>query len=115
MIQGVLSNPEMMGKIMGMAQSLGGTQEPEEKKSEDGAQQPENTAQSPPDLSQMNLLSGLLQKGNLDGDQQTLLKALTPYMSSSHIGKLRRAMQAAAIADLATSMLGNRMAGDGHV
>ena len=100
-IQGVLNDPQMMQKIMGMAQALGGNP------GEGNPSGSEKTV-SGPDLSQ---LSGLLKEANIDSDQQNLLKALSPYISSPHIGKLRRAMQAARLAELAGTFLGNRQAG----
>ena len=110
-IEGVLSNPELMQKIMGMAQAMGGG-EPVSENTE--------TPEAPeamgfqPDLSQMARIGTLLSQANIDSDQQHLLSALSPYMSSPHISKLKRAMQAARLAELATSMMGGQ-AGDGGV
>lgn len=112
-IEGVLSNPELMQKIMGMAQALGGSPAASEDKAQSGPSQemPEIT----PDLSQMAKIGSLLSQANIDSDQQNLLSALTPYISSPHIGKLKRAMQAARLAELATSMIGGSQTGDGFV
>ena len=107
-IQGVLSNPEMMEKIMGKAQALGGPPPPE------GSPKPEEEGTTM-DFSQLGQLTGLLSQANIDSDQQNLLNALSPYMSTGRIGKLRRAMQAARMAELAGSLLGNRFQGGGNV
>ena len=112
-IEGVLSNPDLLQKIMGMAQALGGPADP----AEDQKEEP-SAAEAPPvapDLSQMARIGSMLSQANIDSDQQNLLSALSPYMSSPHIGKLRRAMQAARLAELATSMLGSSEAGGGIV
>ena len=107
-IEGVLNDPEMMGKIMGMAQALGGP-------SASGEENPQNP--EPPDLSKLPDLGNLLGSAAIDKDQENLLKALSAYISGSHIGKLRRAMQAARLAELATSMAGPSLfsQGESHV
>ena len=92
----ILGNPEMMQKIMAMAQSLGG-------------EAPKDTpAPPPPEFPQLD--PGLLQKlsgaGGIDQNQQTLLHALGPYLSSRRISRLERAMKAAKMANFATSILG---------
>ena len=101
-IEGVLNNPDMMQQIMSMAQAFGMTP------GDASSQEPENQPQpSPaPDLSGMTMLSGLLGKANIDSDQQNLLKALTPYMSSQRLSKLKRAMEAAKLAELAETVIG---------
>ena len=101
-IEGVLNNPEMMQQIMGMAQAFGmapGEAPPQEPESQ-------NKTSPAPDLSGMTMLSGLLGKANIDSDQQNLLKALTPYMSSQRLSKLKRAMEAAKLAELAETVIG---------
>lgn len=95
-LQGVLENPEMMQKIMGMAQALGG---------ESPVPSPAPSGESSPELSQLTELAGLLGQAEIDLDQQNLLKALNPYLSGSRIGKLRRAMEAARMAELAAGIL----------
>ena len=112
-IEGVLSNPDLMQKIMGMAQALGGPPGASEPSKEEQTQ--DEIPSLTPDLSQMARIGSMLSKANIDSDQQNLLSALSPYMSSPHIGKLKRAMQAARLAELATSMLGSSQAGGGNV
>lgn len=99
----ILGNPEMMQKIMAMAQTLG---------------QGQNETKAPPkqetpgfslpdiDLSMVQKLSGLAGQSNIDNNQRTLLKALTPYLSRERISKLERAMRAAKMANMASSFLG---------
>lgn len=91
----ILSNPEMMGKIMSLAQSFGSTQ-PE-------AEQKPPPAQGFPDIdiSLLQKLSGAARQSGIDQNQKSLLNALAPYISSRRIGKLERAMRAAKMAGLA--------------
>lgn len=96
----ILQNPEMMGKIMQMAQSLNGTQQPQP--------QPEQSNQTDfpnIDLSMVQKLSGLAGKANIDNNQRTLLKALGPYLSKDRVHKLEKAMRAAKMAGIASVFL----------
>ena len=96
----ILNNPEMMGRIMEMAQSFGG-QMP----------QPEPPPEDPPapdfDFATIQKLTGLMGSASVDGSQKALLTALAPYVSSKRINKLERAMRAAKLAGIATSFLGS--------
>ena len=89
----ILGNPEMMSKIMSLAQSFN-TQEPE-------------AEQKPPqsfpdiDISLLQKLSGAAKQTGIDQNQKTLLNALAPYISNRRISKLERAMRAAKMAGLA--------------
>ena len=99
----ILGNPEMMQKIMSMAQALGqGQNEPKEppKQEQSGFSLPDI------DLSMVQKLSGLAGQSNIDNNQRTLLKALSPYLSRERIYKLERAMRAAKMANMASSFLG---------
>ena len=95
----ILGNPEMMEKIMAMAQSMNQQQMP----------QPDLPPQSSPlpdiDIATIQRLSGLAGQANIDGNQRSLLKALTPYLSRDRISKLERAMRAAKLANLASGLL----------
>ena len=95
----ILQNPDMMNKIMSMAQSLGGGQ----------LSNPCEQTQPPPDIdidfAMIQKLSGLIRQSNIDNDQQCLLNALTPYLNDERIKKLERAMRAAKLATLASSLL----------
>lgn len=94
-LDAMLSDPQMMQKIMGLAQSLGGPTE--------APSAPSPTEGLPPiDLGMLQKLSGLARGSNIDKDQQTLLRALSPYLSRERIGKLEKAMRAAKVARLAS-------------
>lgn len=90
----VLNNPEMMQKIMSLAQNLNQPQEPV-KNDPPAASLPEL------DLSMVQRLSGLAKQGNIDKNQQSLLRALRPYLSRQRLQKLERAMRAAKMASMA--------------
>ena len=103
MLQNVLSDPQMMQQIMGLAQSLGSP--PPGNASDKTEQGPQQPPMSELDLSMLQKLSGLLGRTGIDTQQKELLNALTPFMSSDRVQKLQRAMQAAKIAELASSLL----------
>ena len=101
----ILGNPEMMGKIMSMAQSFGGQEAP-----------PQTAPQSPPaqeeglpefDFATIQKLTGLMGKAGVDSHQKALLSALAPYITTNRIQKLEKAMRAAKLAWVATTFLGN--------
>ncbi len=98
-IDAVLNNPEMMQKIMAMAQSLGGNTQSTE--SQQAAAMPF------PDFDPAILqkISGLARHGNIDKQQQNLLQALNPYLSRQRIQKLENAMRAARMARIAAGAL----------
>ena len=101
----ILGNPEMMQKIMEMAQSFGQSQPQQQTNT---VQQPEQPGFSVPDIdiSMIQKLSGLAGKSNIDSNQRTLLKALIPYLSKERIFKLEKAMRAAKMASMASAFLG---------
>lgn len=93
----VLGNPELMQKIMAMAQSLGQPSEP--------PQEPPGTPEI--DIAMLQRLSGLARRSGIDSQQRALLAALKPYLSSERVSKLEKAMRAAKLARLASSVLGS--------
>lgn len=111
-LNAILSNPDMMQQLMGMAQSLGQSQ---------GSPQPPQQPQQPAaetldvggfglqnlDLGAIQRIAGLAQKAGIDRNQQSLLKALSPYLTSQHITKLEKAMRAAKLAGIAGTFLGS--------
>ena len=97
----ILGNPEMMGKIMSMAQSFGGQDTP----SEEPPQQEESVPEF--DLAAIQKLTGLMGKAGVDRQQKALLAALSPYVSPSRVQKLEKAMRAAKLAGVATTFLGS--------
>lgn len=97
----ILGNPEMMGKIMSMAQSFGSqesTFEPEP---------PPQTEMPEIDFATLKKLTGLMGKAGVDSEQKALLSALSPYISPNRIRKLEKAMRAAKLAGVATNFLGS--------
>ena len=93
----VLKNPELMQKIMSMAQSLG-----------QPAQPPQEPSPAPEaDFAMLQRLSGLTRQSGIDAQQRALLTALKPYLSSERVSKLEKAMRAAKLAGLASSLLGS--------
>ena len=99
----VMNDPAMMQKIMSLAQSLGGTPpQPEQEmpKKQEAAPFPDL------DVSMLQKLSGFAKQSGIDKNQQTLLHALSPYISRHRIIKLERAMRAAKMANFATTLLG---------
>lgn len=102
-LSSVMNDPAMMQKIMSLAQSLGQSQ---------ASSNPEPPPKQEPtpfpdiDLSMIQKLSGFAQKSGIDKNQQSLLHALAPYISSRRVAKLERAMRAAKMAGFATTLLG---------
>lgn len=97
----ILQNPDMMEKIMAMAQSLG-----------QGASEPPQPQQTAPafsmpdiDLATVQKISGFIGQSNIDREQRTLLNALMPYLNPERISKLEKAMRAAKLATVASSLL----------
>lgn len=94
----VLSNPQLMQQIAAMAQAFG------------QSKQEQPTAKAPsvpalPDPATLQNISGMLQAGRIDQEQQELLRALSPFLSQARIGKLERAMRAAKMAGFASILL----------
>lgn len=97
----ILGNPEMMGKIMSMAQSFGAQAAPPEPEPQPEEAMPEI------DFAAIQKLTGLMGKAGVDNEQKALLSALSPYISGNRIRKLEKAMRAAKLAGVATTFLGN--------
>lgn len=104
-ISAILGNPEMMQKIMAVAQSLN---QPQPAQSEAAPlQKQEAPGFSLPDIdfSVIQKLSGLAGQSKIDKNQRTLLSALSPYLSRERISKLEKAMRAAKMANIASAFL----------
>ena len=97
----ILGNPEMMGKIMAMAQSFGNPEPAPEPDPQPQTELPEI------DFATIQKLTGLMRNAGVDNEQKALLSALSPYISTNRIRKLEKAMRAAKLAGVATSFLGN--------
>lgn len=101
----ILSNPQMMQQILSMAQAMNQSAPP----------QPPPSPQPPPvsplpslpnlDPGMLQALSGLAGQSGMDANQQSLLKALGPYISRQRIHKLEKAMRAAKMARMASAFL----------
>ena len=92
----ILSNPQLMGQIMSMAQSLG-----------QNSSAPEPSQEIPTfDPALLAQLGSLAGQGRVDNNQQALLTALHPYLSSRKVEKLEKAMRAAKMARMASTFLG---------
>ena len=102
-LNAVMSNPQMMQQLMAMAQNLGLGTPP----APEPAPQP---SQPSPlqgiDLGMLQKFSGIAQNSTIDKNQQTLLHALSPYLTGDRIGRLEKAMRAAKLAKFATGFLG---------
>ena len=89
----ILNNPAMMQQIMAMAQTLGQQSPPKE--------------ESPPpfDPNMIQKVMGLGTQTSIDPNQQALLTALNPYLPHQRLTKLEKAMRAAKLAKLASTLL----------
>ena len=99
-IGSILQNPEMMQKIMAMAQSLGASAPREEGKKAAASEG------LPFDPAMLQRLSGMMGQGSVDPQQKALLQALSPYVNGKRIHKLENAMRAAKMAKIAALAMG---------
>ena len=98
-LNAVLSNPQMMQQLMAMAQSFGAASTP--------PPEPQPQPQMPNiDLGMLQKFSGIAPQSAIDKNQQSLLHALSPYLSGDRIGRLEKAMRAAKMAKIASAFLG---------
>ena len=110
-LNSILSNPAMMQQIMALAQTL--NQSDSQQQKPNPAPPPQQSAESPLNETSLNpnLLSKvatLMQRGSIDKNQESLLKALSPYLSKQKLQKLERAMHAAKMAGVASEMVNIR-------
>lgn len=99
----ILGNPDMMQKIMSMAQSLNQAQP----QTDTRPQPQQETPAVNFDPAMLQRIAAMAGQTGIDRDQQALLNALSPYLSKHRIEKLEKAMRAAKLAGLASSALGN--------
>ncbi len=109
-LNAILSNPQMMQQIMSMAQAMSAGQPQGGAPPAPQQPVPQPSAlpqQSFPDIDpgMLRSLAGMAQQSGVDQNQQTLLRALSPYLSPGRISKLERAMRAAKLAKLASGFL----------
>ncbi len=110
----ILSDPDMMQKIMSMAQSLGQSSPAPDHQESTPTIAKEPQMQLPAsfpdiDISMIQRLSGFAKQTGVDKNQQTLLRALGPYLSHERVNKLEKAMRAAKMANLASTFLNSQM------
>lgn len=104
-MNGILNDPDMMQKIMTMAQALQQDNQqvpapPPKPEVQEGFSMPDI------DIGMLSKLSGLASQSGVDKNQKNLLQALSPYLSEQRVGKLEKAMRAAKMARLASSFIG---------
>ena len=92
----ILGNPQMMQQIMALAQSMGSQPPPHQPPPQ----------QSGPDPAMVRQMVTAIQNSGVDTHQQALLAALDPYLTRDRISRLERAMRAAKLAEMATTLLG---------
>lgn len=92
----VLNNPQMMGQIMALAQSMG-------QGSQDSPPAPEAAPAIDPGI--LRAVSSLAGQNRVDDHQQALLGALEPYLSQGRVEKLERAMRAARMTRTVSALL----------
>lgn len=99
----ILGDPQMMAQIMSMAQQLGGgMNEPPSPPSPPSPQQDLGI-----DIGALSKIAGLAGNARIDSNENALLCALGPYLSNERVQKLEKAMRAAKIAGIATTVLGS--------
>ena len=101
-LNSILSDPEQMAKIAGLAKSLMG--------GEDDVPPPPGEAGPDPGLLQM--LGRAMNAGGENSREQALLAAMKPYLSEKRRGKIDRAMKLARLARIARFAMGET--GGGH-
>lgn len=107
-INSILNNPDMMDKIMTMAQSLNSVQPTGQTSStEEKPQVNEDFTMPEIDLGVLQKISHFAKESRMDDNQKNLLHALGPYLSQERINKLQKAMQSAKMARLVSGFLGN--------
>ena len=108
-LNSILSDPDMMSKIMTMAQSLGAGGD-NTTQNEQNRQQDQSFPALPTgaELAMLQKLQGFAQGASIDREQQALLHALSPYLAGERIKKLEKAMRAARIASVASGFLSSQ-------
>lgn len=106
-LNSILSNPQMMQKIMSLAKSMGSASE-QPQTSAQRSESPPPAADIPIDMSLLNKIASVMQRGSVDREEQQLIQALRPYLSAMKLSKLQRAMQAAKMAQVASDVIGVR-------
>ena len=110
-LNSILSNPAMMQQITSLAQAL--NQSEAQRQSTNSTAPPQQSAEpavkeAPFNPNLLNKIAGLMERGSIDKNQESLLKALGPYLSRQKLQKLERAMHAAKMAGIASEMVNVR-------
>ena len=114
-LNSILSNPAMMQQILSLAQALNRSEAQQPQAPQSQVQQPQipqehftptNDRGINPNL--LSKIATLMQRGSIDKNQESLLKALGPYLSRQKLQKLERAMHAAKMAGIASEMVNVR-------
>ena len=103
-LNSILGNPEMMQKIMAMAQSFGSTAPADQTPPQENTNYDTNTFPNI-DLGTIQKISGFIGKTNIDAQQRALLSALSPYLTTDRIQRLEKAMRASKLAKVAAMVL----------
>lgn len=98
----ILNNPGLMQQIMSLAQNIspGSSEAPPQQD-----KKPQENILPDIDISTIQKLTGFAKQSGIDKNQKNLLTALSPYLSRQRISKLEKAMRAAKMASMATSLL----------
>lgn len=102
-LNALLSNPQLMQQVAGLAQAMGTAQT-------NTPPQPQDDHKSglpSLDAKQLNMILQAVNQSSVDKNQHALLCALSPYLSTARINKLEKAMRAAKIAGTASLFLGS--------
>lgn len=114
-LNSLLSNPEAMGQIMQLAQSLGGSFDPPPQSPPPPP--PPQQPSSPPDSglfggvdpgALMRLLPLIQELGEQNTNTRALLLALRPYLKPERQGKVDQALQLARLICVGKKFLANR-------
>ena len=98
-LSALISNPQLMQQISAMAQSMSHTASESVDQNEPGPPGPSFDPQH------MQAIFQTAGQNSIDNNQQALLRALSPYLSSGRVQKLERAMRAAKLAGAASVFL----------
>ena len=92
----IMADPDMMGKIMALAQNLNPPEPP-----------PQPEISGMPDMAMLQQVAAVAGKSGIDPRQKNLLRALEPYLPIPRLRKLEKAMQAAKMAQMASGIFGS--------
>lgn len=102
----LMNNPQLMQQIFSMAQAMGAEAQNKQNNQNKQTKQKEPSAEPPAfDPKLLQTMAQAFGHSGIDSNQNTLLQALSPYLSSYRLQKLQRAMQAARLAGAASAFL----------